>query len=235
MPFHPATVPLPATAPLTRPNLLAACCAAKTVLVVEDSRHASDALRLMLRQLGARMRRAGTLAEAGRHLSLYRPDALVVDLGLPDGPGERLIAALAIDPRRPARILALSALPERGPAAMACGADAFVEKPVPGLAALAGALVPDIVLPPASDLAQSTPPPPSDPSSLCDDLAAMTALLRDDPDAHTRRYASEFLSGLARQTGDGPLAAMSAHLSDGANPGLLIRMIADRRAALALL
>jgi hypothetical protein len=118
---------------------------------------------------------------------------------------------------------------------MACGADGFVEKPVPGLAALAGALVPDIVFPPASDLALAAPLPAADPSSLCDDLAAVTALLRDDPDARARRYASEFLSGLARQTGDGPLAALSARLPDGADPGLLLRMIADRRAALSLL
>lgn len=220
----------PATAPAALPNPLANCCAAQTVLVVEDSRHAADALRLMLRHLGARMRRAGTLTEAGRHLSLYRPDALVVDLGLPDGPGERLIASLALDPRRPARILAMSALPDRGPAALACGADAFVEKPVPGLAALAAALVPDIIIPQAAGQALRTTPA-ADNRSLCDDLEAVTALLRDDPDARACTYASEFLSGLALQTGDGPLALVAARLSDGADPGLLLRMIAERRAA----
>jgi CheY-like chemotaxis protein len=228
MPSDPALHP---TGPLTVPNPMATCCAGKTVLVVEDSRHASDALRLMLRHLGARMRRAGTLAEAGRHLTLYRPDALVVDLGLPDGPGESLIASLALDPRRPARILALSALPDRGPAALACGADAFVEKPVPGLAALAAALVPEIAFP--LSMAGSVPAP--DRRSLRDDLESVTALLRDDPDPSTCRYASEFLSGVALQTGDGPLAAMAARLSDGADPGLLLRMIADRRAALPTL
>lgn len=210
---------------------MATCCAGKTILVVEDSRHASDALRLMLRHLGARMRRAGTLAEAGRHLTLYRPDAVVVDLGLPDGPGERLIASLALDPRRPARILALSALPERGADALACGADAFVEKPVPGLRALAAALVPDVVLPRSLDAPLAAP----DRRSLRDDLETVTALLQDDPDPNACRYASEFLSGLALQTGDGPLAAMAARLSDGADPGLLLRMIADRRAALPML
>lgn len=222
----------PATAPLAVPNPLANCCAAKTVLVVEDSRHASDALRLMLRHLGARMRRASTLAEAERHLSLYRPDAVVIDLGLPDGPGERLIAALAMDPRRPARILALSAMSDRGPTAMACGADAFVEKPVPGLAALAAALVPDIILPRASAHARPATLASEDHRSLCDDLDAVTALLHDAPDASAFLYASEFLSGLALQTGDAPLAAMAVRLSNGADPGLLLRMIADRRAAL---
>lgn len=225
----------PANAQLIVPNPLAMCCAGKTVLVVEDSRHASDALRLMLRHLGARMRRASTLAEAERHLSLYRPEALVVDLGLPDGPGERLIAALAMDPRRPARILALSAMSDRGPSAMACGADAFVEKPVPGLAALAAALAPEFILPRALGQALPDAVGSADHRSLCDDLDAVTALLHDEPDASACRYASEFLSGLALQTGDAPLAAMAERLSNGADPGLLLRMIADRRAALPVM
>lgn len=224
-------MPSDPAAPHVVSDPMAACCTGKTVLVVEDSRHASDALRLMLRHLGARMRRAGTLAEAGRHLTLYRPDAVVVDLGLPDGPGERLIASLALNPRRPARIVALSALPERGDPALACGADVFLEKPVPGLRALAAALMPEAKLPKSLDAPVAAP----DRRSLRDDLESVSALLQGNPDSKACRYASEFLSGLALQTGDGPLAAMAARLSDGADPGLLLRMIADRRAALPML
>lgn len=214
--------------PFLLPNAQALCCDGQTVLVVEDSRHASDALRLMLRHLGARMRRAGTLAEASRHLTLYRPDTVMIDLGLPDGPGERLIAALALDPRRPKRILALSALTDRGPAALACGADAFLEKPVAGLSALAAAVAPDHVVPALPE----DRAPRADARSLSDDLASMADLLRSGPDLPTRRYAADFLTGLAQQTGDSPLAMVAAQLPQGSDTGLLLRMIADRRAAL---
>lgn len=60
---------------------------------MEDSRFTCDALRLLC-QRGARLRRAETLAAAQAHSWLYRPDALLVDLGLP-GRGETLIATLA--------------------------------------------------------------------------------------------------------------------------------------------
>ncbi|MEY4983700.1 MAG: hypothetical protein RIR62_1966, partial [Pseudomonadota bacterium] len=80
----------PAPRPPARPGALAGL----TLLAVEDSRLAADGLRLLCRSQGARLRRAATCAEAGRHLSLYRPDAILIDLGLPDGNGEALVAAL---------------------------------------------------------------------------------------------------------------------------------------------
>jgi CheY-like chemotaxis protein len=67
-----------------------------TVLAVEDSRFASEALRLMCRRLGARLRRAESLQAAASHLKLYRPDLVIVDLGLPDGRGEALIAEISV-------------------------------------------------------------------------------------------------------------------------------------------
>lgn len=198
----------------------------KTVLVVEDSRAASDALRLMLLQLGARMRRAATLADASRHLSLYRPDAVLVDLGLPDGSGDALIAAMALDPRRPGRIVALSAYPDRAAGALACGADVFLEKPVGGLRALLAALDPGL------DLIGADGPPAPDPLALFDDLGLAAAQLRRAPDASARRYLTGFLTGLARQIGDDALAATVASLPPEGDTGLLLRLIEDRRSAL---
>ena len=101
-----------------------------TVLVVEDSRYACEALRLICLRSGARIRRADCLRSARRHLQSYRPMAVIVDLGLPDGSGLDLIAEIAA--RRP-RVPALVATSGDGTAearALAAGADAFLPKPL---------------------------------------------------------------------------------------------------------
>ena len=68
------------------------CLFAVTILLVEDSRSASEAIRLFAAESGARVRRADSLHAASRHLAIYRPNVVMVDLGLPDGDG------MALDP-----------------------------------------------------------------------------------------------------------------------------------------
>ena len=63
------------------------CLFAVTILLVEDSRSASEAIRLYAAESGARVRRADSLHAASRHLAIYRPSVVMVDLGLPDGDG----------------------------------------------------------------------------------------------------------------------------------------------------
>lgn len=186
-----------------------------TLLAVEDSRYASEALRLLCRRAGARLRRAETIAQAEAHLRVYRPDVVIVDLGLPDGPGEGLIRALVRSPAtRPRVVLGTSGAPEGRAAALAAGANGFLEKPVESLAALCAALrrhLPDIGLEPGP----SGPEPPiaADPLALQDDLAEAARRLQGSPAAEEQRFVSSFLRGLARSAHDPALetAALQAN------------------------
>src|SRR5210317_1182874 len=81
-----ATIPAPTSA---RPLL------GLTILVVEDSRYACEAMRLLCLRSGARIRRADCIRSARRHLQVYRPSVVIIDLGLPDGSGGDLIRELA--------------------------------------------------------------------------------------------------------------------------------------------
>ncbi|MBQ2260577.1 MAG: response regulator [Loktanella sp.] len=107
----------------------------ETVLLVEDSRFASEAIRLLCQRAGARLRRADNVANAWRHLAVYRPSILLVDLGLPDGSGLDLISTLSRASPRISVILGISGDAAAGDAVLRAGADAFLTKPVAGLAA----------------------------------------------------------------------------------------------------
>jgi len=116
-----------------------------TVLVVEDSRFASEAMRLLCIRSGARIRRADSLKSAHRHLRVYRPNVVVVDLGLPDGSGLELISLLSThtSPDRPIIIATSGADGEGlGEAARAVGADSFLPKPINGVAEFQETILP---------------------------------------------------------------------------------------------
>lgn len=183
-----------------------------TVLAVEDSRFASEALRLVMRRAGARLRRAETLVAAKAHLRVYRPDVMLVDLGLPDGRGEGLIREIVTSLRRPTAVLGLSGDPSGRASALAAGADGFLEKPLEDLAHLCRALR---GLMPEHDLHASTfGPTTPDPLALQDDLAYAAQALQGDIGPERRHYLSGFLRGLARQTGDAGLAEAATSLRD---------------------
>ena len=190
-----------------------------TILAVEDSRFACEALRLMARRAGARLRRAETLAMAHAHLKVYRPDVVLIDLGLPDGRGEALIREVVCSPRRPAVVVGMSGSAEGRALALAAGADGFIDKPLENVAQLCRVLRPllpelDIHPPP---MGRSTAPAP-DPLALRDDLAFAADALHGDPGPDRQRYVSAFLAGIAAHAQDQPLAEAARLTGDG--PGL---------------
>jgi ActR/RegA family two-component response regulator len=211
-----------------------------TVLLVEDSRFASEAVRLLAQRSGARLRRADSLASARRHLGRYSPCVAIVDLGLPDGSGLELIAELAGARGRPQVLLATSGRPasEVAATAMRVGADGFLAKPLDGLAAFQAAILhhlSDPELGPALRPVGAERVVP-DRLALGEDLAFADRALADG--RLPVDYVASFLIGLARSDRDEALATETAlvaragagDLRDRLRALLAKRLAATRRA-----
>ena len=178
-----------------------------TVLVVEDSRFASEAVRLLSLRSGARIRRADTIEAAERHLQIYRPSVLIVDIGLPDGDGTDLIhTAHMMRPRSPV-ILGTSGEDMAGDACRAAGADGFLPKPTNALAQFQELILshlPEDQRPMGPRVVNDTIVHP-DRAAFRDDLAHATDLLCDGLDDEMLDYVAQFVTGLAHSAGDTPL------------------------------
>jgi CheY-like chemotaxis protein len=190
--------------------------AGMTVLVVEDSRFACEAMRLLCLRSGARIRRADSLKAARRHLTLYRPSALVVDLGLPDGSGIDLIAEQHRAQPRIDVILAISGDPVQAAAARKAGAQGFMEKPLTSLDAFQQAVVaamPSNPMPrgPRALGGETVRP---DRAALKDDLAHVADLLTMLEDDRGITYLTQFLDSLALVAGDPPLRSAADQIRD---------------------
>lgn len=200
-PFSPLTTPSAA-----RPLL------GMTVLVVEDSRFSSDALRLMCVRSGARIRRADCLTSARRHLQVYMPTVAIVDMGLPDGSGAELIEELNKAAPRIELILGTSGDDFAQEAALAAGADGFIAKPYGTLTDFQQAVLrrlPDAYRPTVARVADNEAIKP-DPVAFRDDLLHAADTLKEG-DEELIDYVAQFLGGLARSAGDkGLLNAVKA-------------------------
>ncbi|QDI76497.1 MULTISPECIES: response regulator [Leisingera] len=216
-----------------------------TILVVEDSRFACEALRLLCLRSGARIRRADCLKSARRHLQVYRPSVLIADVGLPDGSGLDLIRELAEASPRPGVILATSGDPALESAALEAGAAGFLEKPITSLAAFQQKILANL----PADRQLSGPRAMDDetvePDLLAyrDDMAHAADVLSMSQEEKTLAYLAQFLGGVARSAGDGPLAAAADRLDsarlkgepltqDAATLAGLVQERLDRRAAI---
>jgi len=175
-----------------------------TVLVVEDSSYASEAMRLLCLRSGARIRRATSLETAHKHLKVYLPNVVIIDLGLPDGSGAELIQELAIARSQGPIILGMSGDPELETVAIEAGADAFIEKPISSIAAfqqiILSRLPADIEQPKMRTLTNDEVEP--DPIALQDDFTHIADLLALDPEVEKLSYITKFAEGLGRAAGD---------------------------------
>jgi CheY-like chemotaxis protein len=193
-----------------------------SLLVVDDSRFTCDALRLILQRAGARLRRAESLEIARLHLAFKRPDLAIVDLGLPDGRGEDLIAELAAEGFP---VLGLSGDPDGRDAALDAGATGFLEKPLGSAAGLVR-LIRQLVSG-AGPVEKGDDPssPAGDPMALRDDLARAASLITMQGDP---AYALSFLFSLARASGDAALETAVQGARTSFDRARLAQMIDER-------
>lgn len=196
-----------------------------TVLAVEDSRYACDALRLMCLHSGARLRRADCLKSARRHLQVYRPSVVIVDMGLPDGSGADLISELANAMPRVSVLLATSGDSFAEDVAYAAGADGFLAKPVGSLGAFQNAILqhlPQDRRPGGLRTVRNDMISP-DPVTFREDMAHMAEILEGPVDDHTIDYVALFLRGVARTAEDDALETAASELADARLKGIPIR------------
>jgi CheY-like chemotaxis protein len=200
-----------------------------TLLVVDDSRFTCDALRLILHRAGARLRRAESLEIARLHLGCYRPDLAIVDLGLPDGRGEDLIAELSA---AGFPVLGISGDPDGRAAALDAGAAGFVDKPIGSVAGFVRLIRQLVTGAGAEEKGEDPPAPFGDPIALRDDLmrAAGLILTTGDP-----TYAKAFLLSLARASADSTLEAAVRDTHTPFDRAKLGKLIEERLASLRTL
>jgi PAS domain S-box-containing protein len=82
---------------------------ARRVLVVDDNRDAADVLSTLIRLLGHEVREAYDGASALESLPAFRPDVVLLDIGLPDMDGYTVTRRLrGLETGRAARVIAMS-------------------------------------------------------------------------------------------------------------------------------
>ena len=102
---------------------------AATVLVVEDERKLRDFIRSYLERAGFTVLSTGSGAEAITMAADAGPDLVVLDLGLPDVPGETVARELRAISAVPILMLTAKAAEEDRVRGLELGADDYVTKP----------------------------------------------------------------------------------------------------------
>jgi len=102
---------------------------AATVLVVEDERKLRDLIRSYLERAGFMVLSTGSGAEAITMAEAGPPDLVILDLGLPDVPGETIARELRETAVTPILILTARSTEEDRIRGLELGADDYVTKP----------------------------------------------------------------------------------------------------------
>lgn len=186
-----------------------------TVLVVEDSRFASEAMRLLCLRSGARIRRADCLRAAMRHLQTYRPNVVLVDMGLPDGNGADLIARISALRDQAPLVLGISGDPDMRETALKAGAAGFLAKPFESLALFQHTILSALPRGEAPGGPRLLPDDMVTPdrAALREDLAQVADMLAGAGGNVSLDYIARFLAGIARSAHDAPLADAAAALA----------------------
>jgi DNA-binding response OmpR family regulator len=102
---------------------------AATVLVVEDERKLRDLIRSYLERAGFMVLSTGSGAEAITMAGAGPPDLVILDLGLPDVPGETIARELRATAVTPILMLTARSTEEDRIRGLELGADDYVTKP----------------------------------------------------------------------------------------------------------
>ncbi len=99
------------------------------LLIIEDDAEIRKVLRVLLEAESYRVTEAETMARAEIEARSHKPDLLLVDLGLPDGDGLKLIRRVRAWSPVPIVVVSARAMEEQKIAALDAGADDYVTKP----------------------------------------------------------------------------------------------------------
>jgi two-component system KDP operon response regulator KdpE len=99
------------------------------ILVIEDDAGIREVLRVLLQAEQYRVIEAETVARAEIEARTHKPDLLLVDLGLPDGDGLKIIQSVRTWSPVPIIVLSARTLEAQKIAALDAGADDYVSKP----------------------------------------------------------------------------------------------------------
>ncbi len=166
------------------------------ILVIEDDAGIRNVLRVLLQAEGYRAIEAETAARAEIEARSHKPDLLLVDLGLPDGDGLKVIESVRTWSPVPIVVLSARTMESQKIAALDAGADDYVTKPfsAPELLARVRAAL--------RRSARSTEQPPTvQLGDITVDLARRESHAADGSEIHLTPLEYRLLECLARQSG----------------------------------